>query len=275
MMEAAETSPEDPVAMGSLSRQRAVAASGGYNAGQESCAPSPSSPSRDWDAKLKSAQESKGRRLRGAEVVALYHSHERKNAEAQRALAIQQLSKPGEAPVAESVWQEAAGWCAETRMSRSKVAAFFAELGFSSLVHPQPSSLGYPDAPGLQMQLGVDSHEENAGFTWYIVQCYLSTADASHSWQAPRRLCQLRGLHDLVKERLNHLAYTESFGDAPFARHTAPQGTTARVTAWLAQLAGLVTRKALEPELVALILRFFQAGTILSAASGESKGSTM
>jgi len=78
-------------------------------------------------------------------------------------------------------------------------------------------------------------------------------------WHAQKRLVHLReGLHDPLADRLGK-DYSRLFSKAPFALHGGPKGTSARLTKWLARLADCVNRGSVEPEVVALILRYLDA----------------
>eukprot|EP00933_Yihiella_yeosuensis_P021452 TRINITY_DN16961_c0_g2_i1.p1 TRINITY_DN16961_c0_g2~~TRINITY_DN16961_c0_g2_i1.p1 ORF type:complete len:262 (+),score=42.63 TRINITY_DN16961_c0_g2_i1:40-786(+) len=143
------------------------------------------------------------------------------------------------------------------------------------------------NSPGSrpQLELHLEEHVEQAGHTWYVVQCALITSvrtswarsssssapppvDKIVEWEAPRRLAQLRaGLHDPLRDFLGETMYRNRFGDAPFAKHGGWSGTTARLKNWLSALASLVNSDEATPGSVLLALNFFRAHSMLGRQS--------
>mmetsp|Transcript_70985 Transcript_70985/g.140962 ORF Transcript_70985/g.140962 Transcript_70985/m.140962 type:complete len:251 (-) Transcript_70985:57-809(-) len=134
---------------------------------------------------------------------------------------------------------------------------------------------GYGRADGKPeptLKIEVNGHEEEDGHTWYNVSASLSrivdeaiqvAAPANDgtelAWSARRRLCDLREeLHDRVKDMLGP-DYATHFDETPFARHGGPPGTTARLRDWLTTLASCANRGALEPRVLAYVLRCLEA----------------
>jgi len=115
-----------------------------------------------------------------------------------------------------------------------------------------------------ELRLGIINGHRKHGrckHTWYVLVGKITAADASltRQWQLERLLVHIRTLvHDPVKREMGN-AYNLFFESSHFARHGGPQGTTARMGAWLAALSKAINVKALSPTLVVKILRFLEA----------------
>lgn len=120
-----------------------------------------------------------------------------------------------------------------------------------------------PCVDGPQLAMSVDQHISRAGHTWYIIKCTLSGLQNGVdciSWQAPRRLGQLRlDLHDRVKDSLEIEIYDREFQHSRFAKFGGPPGTTARLNAWLGVLADIINKGVAQPSIATLALVFFSA----------------
>eukprot|EP00933_Yihiella_yeosuensis_P049402 TRINITY_DN4626_c1_g6_i1.p1 TRINITY_DN4626_c1_g6~~TRINITY_DN4626_c1_g6_i1.p1 ORF type:complete len:282 (+),score=51.49 TRINITY_DN4626_c1_g6_i1:25-870(+) len=114
----------------------------------------------------------------------------------------------------------------------------------------------------FRISLGISGHTEEEGHTMYEISCSLHPAHESVSstaWTCRKRLCHIReGLHDPVKEVLAE-AYSDNFGDTPFARHGGLPGTTARLGAWLAVLGCCMSKGVIPETCCAEVLRFLDA----------------
>lgn len=148
-------------------------------------------------------------------------------------------------------------------------------------------------APHPRLELAVEGHAEEDGYTMYFISAALRVSQQMPSlmgkyqnaaWPAPipsntqapacqppqlkddiqwlcrRRLCDLReDLHDRVKEYVGLPFYESHFSEAPFARHGGLPGTTARLAAWMSALAACANDGALDVVLHAYVLRFLHA----------------
>jgi hypothetical protein len=114
-----------------------------------------------------------------------------------------------------------------------------------------------------ELTITVNSHIEFGDHTQYAFVCKVNPRQGSSSsetsWKTLRRLKHLRsGVHDPVRRALG-TRYKHYFGDTPFALHTAPAGTTARLHAWFGSVAKCINSAALPPMLVASTLRVLDA----------------
>jgi len=122
--------------------------------------------------------------------------------------------------------------------------------------------------PDVSIQ--VNNHIEFGDHTQYEVICKVmarrGTEAAEITWRTLRRLKHIRaGLHDVVRKVLGR-EYKKYFGATPFALHTAPVGTTARLRGWFGSLALCINAGGLEPACVALSFRVLDGpGTPLYA----------
>lgn len=166
--------------------------------------------------------------------------------------------------VAENTWWEASEWTMDDSALFTEVHWDDSEGQALRYLHPFGVKR---DQFNLQMSAEVHSHEEYSGHTWYMIQCSLSGGNLGGTpllWTSPRRLCQLRGLYDYVKEHLTE--YNRHFEDTQFVLPMAPPGTTARLQKWLQRLVHLLTEAKLPNSVAAAILDFFQAHRTLPAA---------
>ncbi|CAE7676097.1 unnamed protein product, partial [Symbiodinium sp. KB8] len=182
----------------------------------------------------------------------------------QRAHAMQDVTRSGATEaLPRPTWQAASEWTLDGRVCEE--VPFLSVYGYKATDkhnwdkgHPMPS-----------IQMSVDEHVEQAGNTWYLVQCSLrfvpggedGTGPEEHlEWKAPRRLHHLRtDLHDRMKYFMEEDFYAKVFGETPFARHGGLPGTTARLRVWLERLAQAINQKEVPPEAAALVLLFFHA----------------
>lgn len=179
------------------------------------------------------------------------------------------------------IFKQASRWNPQ-RMDPSFVAPYLSRYGYEAAdektwLQAPTQSVGSP-----QLRLGVERHFEEAGHTWYVVECSFKLGARSFDgepehfrWEAPRRLVQLRaGLYEHVKCELGQ-GYKKHFGSAPFARRAGMSGSTARLKSWLLVLASLVREGTAPPSVVAHALRFFRAPgpslTIAKAGDGEEE----
>lgn len=218
----------------------------------------------EWQRHLKAAQHHKGRKLSECETALFAQLFEERKSHEKRVMAIRFLSDLKEPLVGDTLWQRASDWNVKDLRADSLTSysgerlfpTFLQQLGITVA----DGHLVFPAGTGLQIELQLDSHEEHVGSTWYLVHCSLcgcASTSEPQRWQTPRRLCQLRELHDAVKRHMP--TYPEEFADSPFAHSLAPPGTTARLSAWLTTLARLMNERKLGPESFALVLEFFQA----------------
>lgn len=110
-----------------------------------------------------------------------------------------------------------------------------------------------------EFHLYIPSHDkDDYGHTWYNLQCHLCADDFEHRhWQVGRRLVHMRSLlHDPIKSGLGD-AYPRYFEATPFASHTAPPGTTARLAEWFNTLCRLMNEGILSTRFTALVVAFF------------------
>ncbi|CAE7602258.1 unnamed protein product, partial [Symbiodinium sp. CCMP2456] len=182
----------------------------------------------------------------------------------QRAHAMQDVTRSGTTEaLPKPTWQAASEWTLDGRVCEE--VPFLSVYGYKATDkhnwdkgHPMPS-----------IQMSVDEHVEQAGNTWYLVQCSLRFVPGGEDgtgpaelleWKAPRRLHHLRtDLHDRMKYFMEEDFYAKVFGETPFARHGGLPGTTARLRAWLERLAQAINQKEVPPEAAALVLLFFHA----------------
>lgn len=173
-----------------------------------------------------------------------------------RRKSIQELSRTTSKSPERRVWRDAAGWKTEGPQL-PELGSYLAGFGYEAATEPCP---GVGKLRGPELRLGVGSHVEHSGHTWYIVNCALLPAQGvPMQWEAPRRLRQIRYcLYDGVRKQLGS-AYAQLFAEAPFANRGGPSGTTLRLRTWLACLATIVNDGSAPPSLVGLVLEFFQA----------------
>jgi hypothetical protein len=121
-----------------------------------------------------------------------------------------------------------------------------------------------------ELRIHLASHIEFGDHTHYELVCKVLPPSVSEvsvkSWRTLRRLKHIRlGLHDPIKKALGS-QYSQHFGATPFAHHTAPVGTTARLRAWFGAVANCINAGNCEPSLVAIALRLLDGpGTPLIA----------
>lgn len=160
----------------------------------------------------------------------------------------------------DEVWKAAALCVVEHFVQQDP---FFLSLyGYKALTSKMWSPLNEGLKPRLSLK--VSQHIEQAGHTWYIVECELLALSGEQEmalrWESPRRLSQLRGeLHDRIKFTMDSAEYRSLFEDAPFAHSGGPSGTTTRLFVWLSRLAALVNKQEVTPAVAALTLSFFHA----------------
>jgi hypothetical protein len=147
------------------------------------------------------------------------------------------------------------------------VREFLLRYGYDAVDHQSWGKM--PDQqPELRIQLA--NHIEFGDHTHYELVCKVLPSSESKvsvkSWRTLRRLKHIRlGLHDPVKKALGP-QYAPHFGATPFAHHTAPVGTTARLRAWFGAVANCINAAIFEPSLVAITLRLLDGpGTPLIA----------
>lgn len=205
-----------------------------------------------------------------AQAVCFAFANEWKREQEQAKAGIRKISwSPG--PHDQAVWQAAAKWQLQWQqssvlwMESTHCAAYLDSFGYMTANLKHWRHAWVPLELSLIIVEGClePPHVEEAGCTWYSVNCYLGSVPCQSpqllAWCAPRRLLQLRsGLHDSVKEMFGE-AYIEHFADAPFARCGGPRGTTARLRKWLATLARLINTGEASPAITAFTLQFFQA----------------
>lgn len=230
---------------------------------------------QDWEkcyqSRLDAArQASKGKLSNGA-VMAAAQQVESMKEQAKRNWAIERLAKSDALEAEAAVWEAASSW---TYMD---LDGYFDRVGASYLrqfgVEVREGHMEYPEGGPLQLQLELDSHEEHAGCTWYMIKCSLSggsLGSALLNWPAPRRLAQLREFHDQIKDRLGD-GYKTKFADTPFAHHAAPKGTTSKLSAWLNKLATAMNRSELQAGECSLSLKFFHSDLALSRWSSSDE----
>jgi len=174
----------------------------------------------------------------------------------------------GDMTVEESTWREASEWTIDDSTLFSEATWGDSDSQGLRYLH----SFGVTrDQFNLQMSVNVNSHEEHSSHTWYMIQCSLSGGKVGVtplSWNSPRRLCQLRGLHDYVSGHLTE--YNRHFKDTQFVLPMAPPGTTARLQKWLQRLVGLLTEAKLPVSVAAAVLDFFQAHHVLATENKTS-----
>jgi len=110
-----------------------------------------------------------------------------------------------------------------------------------------------------QLSIIINDHIEFGDHTQYEFVCKIvprpGSGSTEISWRTLRRLKHLRsGVHDPVRKALGS-QYKQHFGSTPFALHTAPMGTTARLRAWFASLARCINTGGLKPSFVAMTFR--------------------
>jgi len=125
------------------------------------------------------------------------------------------------------------------------------------------------------LRISVRGHEEVEGHTWYIIDSHIHQSYVQPQpqdgeevqpqspteihWSTKKRLCDLREeLHSNVKELMGP-AYAAYFDSSPFARLGGPPGTTARLRAWLTNLAHCANEGALSACIQAYVLQFLEA----------------
>lgn len=178
----------------------------------------------------------------------------------------------GAGPHSDEVWR-AAAVCAVEHFVQQEV--FFLGLyGYKVLTNKMwsPLSMG-----SLKPTLGINvcQHIEQAGHTWYILECeIMAITDPPETlrWEAPRRLSQLRGeLHDRIKFSMEMNEYRAIFDDTPFAHSGGPSGTTARLCNWLRRLIAAINKTEVSPAIAGLTLTFLHAPLPTAEPPGKSK----
>merc|ERR1712232_1215078 len=112
---------------------------------------------------------------------------------------------------------------------------------------------------GRKISFDLLGRREFGGHTWYIVQCTLTEGEAILDWNAPRRLCMLRGgLHDPIVTLFGASMYDKLFQAHPFARHGSLPGTSSRISLWLRLLGDLINDGTANPVIAAYVLYHFQ-----------------
>jgi len=142
-------------------------------------------------------------------------------------------------------------------MESEAVTEFLLQYGYNAYDHQCWVSASAEHQP--QLTINVSSHIEFGNHTQYEFECRVQARQGTGIeeivWRTIRRLKHLRGgLHDPVKQALG-LEYNHYFGHTPFAHHTAPAGTTARLKAWFSSLATCISLGSLKPAVVAHIFR--------------------
>jgi len=171
----------------------------------------------------------------------------------------------------DATWDAASQWAFDEQVDLQKrPVEYLNKFGYKAVDAKRwKISPGSPEG-GPIMEFDIDKdlpHKEHAGHTWYLVRCkmYQDLNDSElkggekpfKSWCAPRRLHQMRdSFHDPIKE-LFGIAYSGHFGNAHFARHGAPMGTSCRLRDWLSTLAQVINSGLATPDVVALTLMFF------------------
>jgi len=171
-------------------------------------------------------------------------------------IAIQQISR-GRVEY-NSAWMSARSWQLNPWHPDHRVVAYLAQFGLDA--KDQYDWEETPKESCVELKVSLDQHVENADATWYQLECKLRQKNASieASWQAPRRLKQIRcSLHDRVSLALGS-RYNWLFEDAHFALPFAPRGTTARLRLWFQALTDHINDGTLSPELAALTFFFLQ-----------------
>lgn len=197
---------------------------------------------------------------------------------AQASRAIEQITREEEPPHSE-LWLLAAEWTVRSTPPNRESMALMRSFGYKpkdSSTWEQITLLGgdkhIAEPTGhVELRLHPHAHVERAGHTWYLVECMIYNrngwADRTNSsWRAPRRLSQLRALHDVLKENLG-AAYDGHFRRAQFASHGGPPGTTGRLNVWLGTLARLINECEISPANAAMAFKFFGASTRLPDTS--------
>lgn len=143
-------------------------------------------------------------------------------------------------------------------MSDAEVASYVQPYGYAALGPLQWERMSSQTA-WPKLTLTMYGHAEIDDHTCYRFRCELDTQPSlSLKWGVHRRLAHLRkGLHDIVQSCLGD-GYDKVFGEARFARHGGPPGTSARLEAWLAKLVLHVNDGTAAPEVVAQVLHFFE-----------------
>jgi len=117
----------------------------------------------------------------------------------------------------------------------------------------------------VKIELKLTDKKEFDRHTWYTLQCVIIDPDVPgpdgrKTWSVKRRLEHLRThLHDRVKADLGQETYDRRFGSTRFAHRLGVPGTTERVNAWLATLAGHVNAGRVPPMVCAQLMRFLAA----------------
>lgn len=204
---------------------------------------------------------------------ALLRFHQRMEMEAQimdQAFAMAAISRRHERQDLDAkVWEAASAWNLESFMFFEEVP-FLAAFGYTA-----KDKLNWEEGKMIpKLTMDLDEHFEQAGCTWCIIKCKLEVPVndgkvvdraivykvETMTWEAPRRLHHLRmELHDCMKYYMEEKFYARVFGETPFARHTAPRGTTARLKAWLATLASAINKQEVPPMAAAITLLFLHA----------------
>lgn len=142
-------------------------------------------------------------------------------------------------------------------MSQDEVASYVQPYGFAA-VGPLDWERLTSETPWPKLSFAVVGHMEIHEHTFYQIKCELDTKPSlSLKWGVHRRLFHLReGLHDFVRSCLG-ADYDVVFGQAPFARRGGLPGTSARLQAWLEQLALHINDGTALPTTVAQVLNFF------------------
>mmetsp|Transcript_58020 Transcript_58020/g.92176 ORF Transcript_58020/g.92176 Transcript_58020/m.92176 type:complete len:363 (-) Transcript_58020:65-1153(-) len=177
-------------------------------------------------------------------------------------LAIQQISRRSTDD--DAAWMFARSWQLNPWHPENRVAAYLAHFGFEARDRNEWEET--PKESCVELKVRLHQHVENADATWYQLECNIRQKKTSMeaSWQAPRRLKQIRcSLHDRVSEALGS-RYNWLFEDAHFALPFAPKGTTARLSLWFKALTDHINDGTLSPELVALTLFFLQVPLLKS-----------
>jgi len=160
-----------------------------------------------------------------------------------------------------AAWAQAAQWQAHIP-SAEEAQVLLKKYGYDVDFYPKSLKKRPTLNGGPLLRLLLNEHFEQGGHTWYSIHCSITLREESGgnavSWRAPRRLTHLRnGLHDPVKEKLGD-TYVDLFGAAHFAHHGGIAGTTDRLQGWLSMLANNINEGQVSPDIVALVLEFFQ-----------------
>lgn len=178
---------------------------------------------------------------------------------------LQSIQQKSDLKVAESIAGERG---LPPDMNPEYVRPFLLQYGYDALDHKHWASDSADQLP--QLKIDLVNHIEFGSHTQYEFICRAQPREgmgvAEMTWRTIRRLKHIRrGLHDPIKKALGS-KYGHYFSCTPFAHHTAPAGTTARLQAWFASLATCTNSGSLEPCLVAQTFRVLDGpGTPLYA----------